>query len=119
MTDDSRRLAARLIAASPLAISIADARANTHERRRKLLASPSTVLPPQAEPDLTQPDPALAPSILEPDKFADRFWNARTEPAAPKPPQKPKPKKQRPGRPPVGDLPPDVHRFRVVDGDKK
>lgn len=113
MTDDVRRLAASLIAASPLAISIADARAHTHKRRRKLLAPASTAISPHAEPDFS---PVPMPVLDAPESFAKDFWNKRRPPGPDDEPPKPKPKKPR-GRKPVGDLPPGADRFRVIDGD--
>jgi hypothetical protein len=115
MIDDPRILAARLIAASPLSMSIAEARAQTQDRRHKLLAAPPAPISQKAQPDFA---PAPMPIIDDPATFAENF-HARTKPSVVKP-QKSKPKKSPPGRKPVGgeSLGPKHEIFRVIDGDK-
>ena len=75
MIHDPRILAARLIAASPFAISIADAQAQTKERRRELLATP-----PLPEPDIT-PEPL--PVVDAVGDYARDFWKDKESPAKP------------------------------------
>ncbi|MGE3702631.1 MAG: hypothetical protein AB7G08_28275 [Hyphomicrobiaceae bacterium] len=106
MTDTSR--AARLLASSPHAMPIEEARAHIAERRKLLLGSPATSRP---EPSFA---PVPMPFIDAPDLYAADFVRrgARTSPAKPK--SQPK---QRPGRKPVGELPPGADRFTVIDGD--
>ena len=65
MMDDPRALAARLIAASPLAMSLEDALKQKRERREQLLA-----VPPLSEPDFS-PEPF--PFLDSPQDFARDF----------------------------------------------
>lgn len=110
MTDDARRLAARLLAESPFAMPSADALALMQARRRKLLAAPTA----KEEPNFTAP--SLVSALLEaPTEYAAQFWRKRT--AAPAKPLKPKKPKATPGRRPVGDLDERHGKFLVVDGD--
>ena len=112
MIDDTRSLAARLLAASPLAMSIAEALAQTQDRRRKLLATPAT-----PEPDFTKPEPVPASIVDAPEQFGRDFWRKRKPPGLDDEPPKPKPKKPK-GRRPLGDLDRRHDRFRVVPGGK-
>jgi hypothetical protein len=113
MTDDPRSLAARLIAASPLAMTIADARSRTLDRRRKLLAY-APMGSTGAEPDFTAPAPM--PVLDAPVSFAKDFWSKRRAPDANDAPPKAKVRTPQ-GRKPLGDLPLEANRFRVIDGD--
>ena len=73
MIDKPSSLSARLIAASPLSMSIADVQAQTQERRRALLAAP-----PIPEPDIA-PEPA--PTIIQdPVQFAREYWSGAGKP---------------------------------------
>jgi hypothetical protein len=114
MIDDPRSLSARLIAASPFAMSIAEVRAQTQERRRSLLAPPPTAISKKAEPDFS---PAPLPIVDSPHEFAAQFFQHRAATLTDPPKSKSKTKKPRPGRKPVGELPPGADRFTVIDGD--
>jgi len=118
MTDESRLLAARLLAASPSAMPLDEALEHIRARRAQLLCQPEV----QPEPDF---GPEPMPLITNPEQFAGNFWEKRKLPGPndepPKPKPTAKPKKPRLGRRPVGDLPPAADRFTVIDGtvDKK
>ena len=115
MIEDTRALAARLIAASPLAMSLEEALKQQRERRAALLASPPAAPSQKAEPDFTAPAP-VPPTIVEaPEAWAAAFWQKRA-PAAQKP-AKPKKPKSPPGRRPIGGGLDDRHnKFLVIEG---
>ena len=116
MIEDPRALAARLIAASPLAMSLEEALRQKRERRAALLASPSC--PAKPEPDFMQPEKSPLPIVDAPETFAADFWHKRAKPLGdPPPPPKRKSTKPR-GRKPAGDLPAGASRFRIIDGDR-
>lgn len=104
MIDDPRALAARLIAASPLSMSLEDALKQKRERRRALLTPPA-----KPEPDFSAPQPL--PIIDAPHQFASGFWEKRSSPhqAA----AKPKSAAQRPAKPSRGS-----HPLRLIRGGK-
>jgi len=115
MIDDTRALAARLIAASPLAMSLEDALNQKRERRAALLAAPPAAVSQKAQPDFTAPAP-VPPTITEaPEAWGANFFKQR-EPAPPKPAKAKKPKSP-PGRRPVGELDDRHNKFRVIEGD--
>jgi hypothetical protein len=59
------------------------------------------------------------PILDAPATFAADFFSKRPKPPPAAPTGKPKTKKPRAGRKPVGELPPAVvERFRIVDGGK-
>ena len=108
MIDDTRALAARLIAASPFAMSLEEALKQKRERRDALLATP-----PIPEPDIT-PEPL--PVIDAVAQYARDFWKdkkAADEPTAPaaKPTRRaPRKKSQSPAQ--------QRGPFRVITGGK-
>ena len=109
MTDDTRAMVARLLAASPTAMSRTDALAHIHERRATLLAKAASQL--KAEPDFTAPVPLAV--VDDPVKFGQDYWTSRAAPLS----EPPKPK-HRPGRPPRTKSPkPELSRFTVIDGE--
>jgi hypothetical protein len=117
MTDESRLLAARLLAASPSAMPLEDALEHIRARRAQLLLAQ-----PQSPPITEDFGPKPMPIVEEPEKFAANFWDKRQLPGPTDEPPKPKPKpksKRPPGRRPIGDLGPAHDKFRVVDGDNK
>jgi hypothetical protein len=61
---------------------------------------------PKPEPDLTKPDPAITPHVLEPEKFAEHFLRTHAPPPPKKKAATPKSKKP---------------KLRLIDGggDKK
>ena len=94
----------------PLLLPRVDVEAAIDARLAALMQPPA-----RPEPDFTKPEPSPLP-ILDAPKFAADFWAKRSPPNPPSPPKpKPKPKK-RPGRKPVGELPPGADRFTVIDG---
>ncbi|MGE3702252.1 MAG: hypothetical protein AB7G08_26275 [Hyphomicrobiaceae bacterium] len=101
MMDDARLLAARLLAASPHAMPIEEARTHIAERRKSLLGSPTTSRPESSFA------PAPMPVVDAPDVYAAEFVKRQRTPKA---------KKSRPGRKPTGELPAGADRFRIVDG---
>ena len=115
MIDDTRALAARLIAASPLAMSLEEALKQKRERRAALLAAPPTAVSQKVEPDFTAPAP-VPPTITEaPEAWGANFWQQR-ETAPPKPAKAKKPKSP-PGRRPIGAQLNDRHnKFGVIEG---
>ncbi len=101
MINDPRSLAARLIAASPLAMSLEDALKQKRERRAELLAAPPV-------PEVTiAPEPL--PVIDSPADYARDFWQDRQPPE--KSPRRPPRKKS--GSPHERRGP-----FRLIDGGK-
>ena len=115
MIDDTRALAARLIAASPLAMSLEDALRQKRERGAALLAALPAAASQKAEPDFTAPAP-VPPTITEaPEAWDTNFWQKR-ETAPPKPAKAKKPGSP-PGRRPVGELDNRHNKFRVIEGD--
>jgi hypothetical protein len=103
MIDDPRALAARLLAASPFAMSLEDALNQKRARQAALLSAPATVQ--KAESDFTAPEPM--PVLDRPDEFASAFLAKRRPPGPDDEP--PKPKSKRPRGKPRG-------RFEVFDG---
>jgi len=79
------------------------------------LAARKAMPAPTLEPDLTTPEPV--PLVVDaPAKFAADFWHKRAKPLGDPPKPKSKSKTLRPGRKPVGELPPGADRFTVIDG---
>ena len=64
---DPRGLAARLLAASPRALPLAEAQEHIRRRRKQLLQSD-----PAPSTDFSQPE--TAPIVNNPDAFAAGFW---------------------------------------------
>jgi hypothetical protein len=110
MIDDPRSLSAHLIAASPLSMSIAEARAQTQDRRRKLLAAPSDASAQKAESDFA---PSPLPIVDSPHDFAADFFRRLAAPL----PSPPKPMR-RPGRKPTTRPSKGELDLRIIDGGK-
>jgi hypothetical protein len=109
MTDDLRALAARLIATSPYAMPLDEAKALTAARHARLRAQRSP--PAKVEPDFT---PQPLPIVDSPLEFGREFWARKSGTDKPR---KAKPKKS-PGRRPVGGGLDGRHgRFSVIDGE--
>ena len=114
MIDDTRALAARLIAASPLAMSLEDALRQKRERGAALLAALPAAASQKAEPDFTAPAP-VPPTITEaPEAWGANFWQKR-ETVPPKAAKAKKPKSPA-GRRPIGELSDRHNKFGVIEG---
>ena len=100
----------KAVAQSPYLVPVADVDALIAQRLAA--AQPSS----KPEANLATSEPSPLPIVDAPEKFAADFWQKRAKPLEDPPPRpKPKPTKPR-GRKPVGDLPLEADRFRIIDG---
>ena len=102
----------KVLARSPYLLPTAEVDAQIAAR---VVLPPPVQKPAAQQPaaDVSRPEPNAAVIVEAPDKYASDFWKARS----PQTLKSPARSKQRPGRKPVGELPPGADRFRIIDGE--